>query len=405
MALAVLPDLAADPIPHYHRRGKIAGMVNMYQGDYINKGALHTEAMLLPQFLSHYDELIQQFKSVAGDRKEVVIMVLNEGVLDVFVNWVCSLKSSNPPQLHILDQLVVFAGQESLVPLLNTMGVKALHSEGLGHIPAKAADAYGDMTFAFLMWLKTTAVLIGTFAGYDVLFQDVDLVWMEDPLPIIRRQIESYEKLAAHSQREYVVPDVYFMDDGARTPRFTPLYVNSGFYYVRATEQSQYVFLRIAMSISQIATSHSHQSVLTRAVHEAIDLFGLRFAVLDLTLFPSGFHYHHEKKYMASVRNFDTRPNVFHMCWTESRKQKVEYLTELGMWFLPTENTTSNSHGPATYGTCGTVSAIKATLERGDTELIDHCCLRGDYWIKREAKLNATPSSETTSILFPPSRK
>lgn len=152
------------------------------------------------------------------------------------------------------------------------------------------------------------------------------------------------------------------------------------------------------MSISQIATSHSHQSVLTRAVHEAIDLFGLRFAVLDLTLFPSGFHYHHEKKYMASLRAFETRPNVFHMCWTESRKQKVEYLTGLGMWFLPTENTTAallaadatlNPNGPFTYNKCGTVEGLKTSLENGDRDVIEHCCIRGDYWTQREAKENS----------------
>lgn len=216
MALVVVPDHAADPIPHYHRRGKISGMENMYQSDFIDKGALRTEALLLPEFLSRYDHLIRQFKEVAGDRKEVVIMVLNEGVLDVFLNWVCSLKVSNPPQMHILDQLVVFVGQANLVPLLGNMGIKALHDDGLGRIPAKAADSYGDMTFAFLMWLKTTSVLIGTFAGYDVLFQDVDLVWLEDPMPVIRRQIQKYEKLAQDNGRDFVVPDVYFMDDGAR---------------------------------------------------------------------------------------------------------------------------------------------------------------------------------------------
>lgn len=171
--------------------------------------------------------------------------------------------------------------------------------------------------------------------------------------------------------------------------------MNSGFYYVRATAQSQHVFLRLAMAISQIATSHSHQSVLTRAVHESIDLFGLRVAVLDLKLFPSGFHYHHEKKYMASLRAFETKPNVFHMCWTESRTQKVEYLIGLGMWFLPTENSTkalmastgsTNLKGDFTYQKCGTVQALKASLEDGETELLSRCCLRSDYWLQREAK-------------------
>lgn len=173
--------------------------------------------------------------------------------------------------------------------------------------------------------------------------------------------------------------------------------MNSGFYYVRATEQSRYVFLRIAMSISQIATSHSHQSVLTRAVHEAIDLFGLRFAVLDLKLFPSGFHYHHEKKYMASLRAFETRPNVFHMCWTESRKQKVEYLSGLGLWLLPNQNTTMSSDGKHSFVKCGTVDGLKVTLSSDAQDILTNCCMRGDYWTQRDSKLDAAAAAQTTT--------
>lgn len=217
MALALVPDHMGDLVPHYHRVGKISGLENMYQGDFIDKGAMRTENMLLPDFLNGYEEIVAQVKELMGDRKEIVVMVLNEGVLDVFLNWVCSLKKSEPAQNHILDQLIVFAGQASLVPLMTALGVKALHHKGLGQIPAKAAAFYGDMTFAYLMWLKSTAVLVSTAAGYSVLFQDVDLVWLHDPLPTIRAEIARYESIAeTKGQKDYIVPDVYFMDDGAR---------------------------------------------------------------------------------------------------------------------------------------------------------------------------------------------
>jgi hypothetical protein len=248
MIMAFLPDQVADPIPHYHRRGKISGLENMYQKDYIDGNALHTERLLLPAFLKGFDELVQEFKRLAGsDRKEIVIMVLNEGVLDVFLNFICSLKSSEPSQYHIIELLIVFAGQASLVPVLQRLGVKALYHAGLGDIPAKAAEFYGDNAFALLMWLKTTSVLIGTAAGYHVLFQDVDLVWLADPLPIIHEAIEEYRQIQvgkrtnrdssssdtngeSHNKsgdqklreggegidESFDLPDVLFMDDGAR---------------------------------------------------------------------------------------------------------------------------------------------------------------------------------------------
>jgi hypothetical protein len=147
-------------------------------------------------------------------------MVVNEGVLDVFLNFLCSLHST-PSLQHVTESIVVVVGQVALVTVLQGLGVKvffivycsfacflwllfvcqAFFSENMGPIPAQAAGSYGDVTFAMLMWLKATAVYIAYHSGYNVLFQDVDLVWMEDPLPLL----ESFAQY-----------DIVFMDDGAR---------------------------------------------------------------------------------------------------------------------------------------------------------------------------------------------
>ena len=76
-----------------------------------------------------------------------------------------------------------------------------MYSPHFGPIPSQAAGSYGDVTFAMLMWLKTCSVYLASYSGYHVLFQDVDLVWMSDPL-------SELENMAQH--------DIVFMDDGAR---------------------------------------------------------------------------------------------------------------------------------------------------------------------------------------------
>jgi hypothetical protein len=148
--------------------------------------------------------------------------------------------------------------------------------------------------------------------------------------------------------------------------------------------------------IVKIAIAHSHQSVLTRYVTEGLDLYGLRFTVLDMKRFPSGYHYHHEINYMATVRNFTALPNVFHMCWTESRKQKVQFLQELGMWFLPEDNTTVH------YQQCSTVNGLKATAlslpkvkDPKDNPVLESCCERGHYWLGREKALLQSSRSQS----------
>jgi hypothetical protein len=207
LAIPFVSPLDVDPIPHYHRVGKISGMINMYQADFIKGGSLKTEKALMPLMLQDLSSIIKQFIAVVGvpitsegKRRSLIIMVLNEGVVDLFLNFLCSCRSSGILS-QIIDSLVVITGQEHLVTLIGSMGVKAFFHSSLGPIPKKAADFYGDRTFGMLMWFKVTSVYLALKAGFNVLFQDVDLVWMDNPLPILEGMKSN---------------DIIFMDDGAR---------------------------------------------------------------------------------------------------------------------------------------------------------------------------------------------
>lgn len=60
--------------------------------------------------------------------------------------------------------------------------------------------------------------------SYDVFFQDADVVWLKSPWDAFQD------------------PDIdgWFMDDGARSERFAPLYANSGLYYLRSNPMVQH---------------------------------------------------------------------------------------------------------------------------------------------------------------------
>ena len=166
---------------------------------------------------------------------------------------------------------MIFLGQPEYVDLVNNMGAHGIYNQFLSKIPKKAAGNYGDNTFGKLMWLKTTSVYIALAAGFDVIFQDADLVWLKDPVPYLKS----------------VVRDVAFMDDGARTPRFTPYFVNSGFYFFKNTRRVKYLMERMLKSgPGEISVSHSHQSVLIRYLTESHDLYGMDVNVLSSTSFP-----------------------------------------------------------------------------------------------------------------------
>ena len=49
-------------------------------------------------------------------------------------------------------------------------------------MPKEAAREYGDDTFRTMMFAKVYCVHMVSVLGHDLLFQDVDVVWYQNPL-------------------------------------------------------------------------------------------------------------------------------------------------------------------------------------------------------------------------------
>jgi hypothetical protein len=172
--------------------------------------------------------------------------------------------------------------------------------------------------------------------------------------------------------------DILFMDDGARTPRYTPFFVNSGFYFVKYNERTLYMFEKMMKcGASEIGQTHSHQSVLIRHIAEAHHLFGLKIYVLDTKLFPSGQTYHENKKQVNKIIARTFRPYVFHMCWTSNRVDKVKYFKEMGLWFLPPA---SSSRSPDVCNAGKDMLQYALMNSAGRGSIRDKCCIRTSYW-------------------------
>lgn len=80
----------------------------------------------------------------------------------------------------------------------------------------------------------------------NVLFQDVDLVWLRDPLVFIRdlfrnsttSTTSSTTSTTSSSSAARLVS--FLSDDGARTTRYSPFFANSGFFYLAAGPENVY---------------------------------------------------------------------------------------------------------------------------------------------------------------------
>ena len=174
--------------------------------------------------------------------------------------------------------------------------------------------------------------------------------------------------------------DLIFMDDGARTPRYTPFFVNSGFYFVKHNERTLHLFETfLKHAPEEISLTHSHQSVLIKHIAEAHHLAGLKVFVLDSDDFASGQTYHENKPLVRKIQARAFAPYVFHMCWTDNRENKVVYFKDIGLWFLPDKEQDSES-------TCSAANHMLAySLQAPQTgKLLDRCCVRERYWAKEQ---------------------
>ena len=164
--------------------------------------------------LQHWERLRQYFDSVGSVLKKLrplaaetaksnalVIMFSNQGQSELIINFCCSAHARNLD----LSSLLVFATDLETKSLLNGLGVAAFYDEQIfGHLPSLASEAFGDKTFDDMMHAKVFCIQLGILMGYDILFQDADMVWFQNPLPYFQNKSLSGEY------------DIMIADDGNR---------------------------------------------------------------------------------------------------------------------------------------------------------------------------------------------
>jgi len=282
----------------------------------------------LRTYFSSLDDVLAELtpiaKKVAKDNA-IIVLVCNKGQSDLLMNFACSARSQGLDTANVL----VFATDEHTHEVATGMGFASFYDKrNFGDMPEKEAHAYGDRVFTQMMYAKVVPVQLLNMMGYDVLFQDVDVVWMKNPLSVFHDK----------SSKLYDF-DILFQDDGARNVRFAPYSGNTGFYYVRHNKRTQYLFTQLLYNGDMIKETNSHQQALTALLAEHSSLTGLKVKTLDGEDFPSGFHYHRKKELMKNIVEGKHQPYLFHMCWTKNKDNKILFMKQMGMWYMKEECT------------------------------------------------------------------
>ena len=210
------------------------------------------------------------------------------------------------------------------------------------------------------MFAKVVCVQLTSMLGYDLLFQDVDIVWYRNPLDYFHDVSNPFYNF-----------DMYFQDDGAHSDRYAPMSANSGFYYVRNNDKTRYLFTALLYSGDLIVKSHSHQQALVQLMAEHSSLFGLRVKVLDREMdeFPGGWNYHSrskmQKRYMKDLMEGKiAAAEIFHMSWTKNKDNKLKFFQQMGQWYVKKECISKSKE-----------SILGDDKSLSESSLVDACCL------------------------------
>lgn len=155
------------------------------------------------------------------------------------------------------------------------------------------------------MWYKSFSLWLMLHLGFSVLFQDLDLVWFQDPF-------QAFELIQTKNKWHRQI-DAFLSDDGQRSMRYTPFYANSGFFYLRSCPETIHFAWRITISFDLLHITGSHQNIFTQRLMEALDLGRMRMFSLPIRHFPSGVKYSHDRPFMRAIRDGYEYPYIFHM--------------------------------------------------------------------------------------------
>ncbi len=225
--------------------------------------------------------------------------------------------------------------------MISSTGALGFYHEEFATASREHSVAYLDGVFVDMMWYKAFSVWLLLHLHRNVLFQDIDIIWLKNPFPFFHQSIQAFKTRARSAPSSFSShPDAYLSDDGQRaSPRFSPFYANSGFYYFLSNEKTIQVAWSIMMAFDVMQSGGSHQNVFTQRILEGYDMFSFFTQSLSQREFTNGAMYHHQPTFIKKIQSRQVVPYMFHMCWTANKQQKLDYFHTAHMWYLQPELT------------------------------------------------------------------
>lgn len=229
---------------------------------------------LMQNYLSIQDTVLDELGPLAEKvasahkNKTVVIMVCNAGHLELLVNFCCAARAIG---MDLSTSILLFATDARTKAVADQLKLVSYYNKQLfAAIPSDDNIEYGTKQYAHVMMSKVYCVHLISTLGYDLLFQDVDIV------PYHKKYLENFVA-ASRNAGNY---DMYFQYDHSMAAQYLPWSANSGFYYAKSNPKTRYFFSVLLRLSDMILRSKSHQATMAVLLSEHASLFGLRVKTL-----------------------------------------------------------------------------------------------------------------------------
>lgn len=298
-------------------------------------------------------ELSMLLDKVAGDSKNssigkfVITIAVNYAFRKLALNFVCNLKRLN------LQNYVILSMDKAVYEYLAVRGANvffyeetvqrrrlhSLPSHSVLNSSAEVENVFGSSAFVETSRRKSILVLKVLRLGYSVLFSDVDVVWIRDPIPEVVRYDYDF---VIQSDRKHADQDMALNYN-----------VNSGFYLVRSTKRSVTALQAIVKYSTAIQRSeqkafnyvlcgafkdhHMGPGVRIGSNECLYQKVGATAKMLPLDQFPNGSD---ESLWMNNSAPFvDAYPNVIavHANYIQGLAHKVDRIQNIGYWMQSDE--------------------------------------------------------------------
>jgi len=255
-----------------------------------------------------------------GQPGDVIVMLYCKKFFSLFKNWLASCAAHNIP---VKQRLITFTLDREAEEQTRALGVKSYCLSPDIYAEAGGSGEYGDKAFSNTMFYKNAVINDVLGFGANVLFQDVDLVWLKDPFTYFGNQVQGF--------------DLCIMYDGPN-PNYRPLYANSGFIYAISNNVNKALFETAMRNTASIFQNRSHQKPLVKIMTYFANHNLISLKVLPQTLFLNGHLFNLKQGVREKAGDWEKNGYAVHYSWTRNMDDKRQKIRKFGLDYLSENN-------------------------------------------------------------------